>query len=429
MFDGVPSQTASPPPSPRPNGGTEFLDLEGKSATDGGKLVAGGKLREKVESYGSQTPRTRKQIVAGNVQCFSLCFSYFLIGWNSGSTGPLLPRIQSAYGVSYVVGSLIFILSCVGYLCGAFMNVWITDKLGFGKSVGPPFAWFIFFNVVNGIGIALQDSHGNGFVGSLTYSKATKRGIYHAAYGLGAFASPFVATQFSHMNRWSFHYFTSLGLAVCNTFMQAIVFRFRDHSTCLLEGGENVHALAEGKDTGKLKQIISHKAVHFLGFFVMIYYGVEVTIGRWIVTYIIDERHGGPNSGYISSGFFGGLTLGRVILLPINKWLGEHRVFYIYALLSLGLELVIWFVPSLVGSVITVSVIGLLFGPIYPISMNRAARILPPWILTGAMGWIGGFGTCGSALVPFITGAIAQEYGIKSLHPVYALFLLWRSVA
>jgi len=26
----------------------------------------------------------------------------------------------------------------------------------------------------------------------------------------------------------------------------------------------------------------------------------------WIVTYVIQVRHGGPSSGYISSGFFGG---------------------------------------------------------------------------------------------------------------------------
>ncbi|KAJ3505620.1 hypothetical protein NMY22_g17519 [Coprinellus aureogranulatus] len=54
----------------------------------------------------------------------------------------------------------------------------------------------------------------------------------------------------------------------------------------------------------------------------------------------------------------------------------------------------------------------------YPIAMNRASHILPPWILTGAIGWIGGFGQAGSALIPFMTGAIAENHGIKSLHPL-----------
>lgn len=59
------------------------------------------------------------------------------------------------------------------------------------------------------------------------------------------------------------------------------------------------------------------------------------TIG-WIVTYMIHVRHGGPSSGYISTGFFGGkhaiinvnksnsnrtrgLTVGRVAFLWVNK--------------------------------------------------------------------------------------------------------------
>ena len=103
MVDGVSSQTASPPSPPQPKGGTEFLDLEGKSAAGDGKLVADSESPEKVESSGPQTPapRTRTQIVAGNVQYFVLCFSFFLLGWHDGSIGPLLPRIQSVYGVRH----------------------------------------------------------------------------------------------------------------------------------------------------------------------------------------------------------------------------------------------------------------------------------------------------------------------------------------
>ena len=70
-----------------------------------------------------------------------------------------------------------------------------------------------------------------------------------------------------------------------------------------------------------------------------------MTIGGWIVTYVIDVRHGGPSAGYISSGFFGGtfqftfflkitkaslsillpgLTFGRVALLWVNKLVNSH---------------------------------------------------------------------------------------------------------
>jgi len=82
------------------------------------------------------------------------------------------------------------------------------------------------------------------------------------------------------------------------------------------------------------------------------------------------------------------------------------------------LEFVIWFVPSLVGNAIAVSIVGVLLGPMYPIVMNQTSRILPRWILTGSIGWIAGFGQAGSAVFPFITGAIAERHGIKTLQPL-----------
>jgi hypothetical protein len=48
------------------------------------------------------------------------------------------------------------------------------------------------------------------------------------------------------------------------------------------------------------------KSVHILSIFALVYIGVEITIGGWIVTYVIEERGGGHDAGYISSGFFGG---------------------------------------------------------------------------------------------------------------------------
>jgi len=78
----------------------------------------------------------------------------------------------------------------------------------------------------------------------------------------------------------------------------------------------------------------------------------------------------------------------------------------------------VWLVPSLIGGAVAVSFVGLLLGPMYPIAMIHAGRILPAWLLTSAVGWISGFGQAGSAALPFMTGAISQKYGIKSLQPL-----------
>ncbi|KAF7360331.1 MFS domain-containing protein [Mycena venus] len=218
------------------------------------------------------------------------------------------------------------------------------------------------------------------------------------------------------MQHWSFHYLISLALALLNVVILSLTFRFRSQDECLLLIGE-VPAETSASDRSKFWQIFSLKSVHILAFFTLLYVGVEVTIGGWITTYIIDARGGGPSSGYISSGFFGGMVVGRLTLLWLNQRVGEQRVMYLYALLTIGLELVVWFVPSLVGDAVAVSFIGVLLGPMYPIIMNQAGRIVPRWLLSGSIGWIAGFGHTGSAILPFISGAIASKTGIKTLQP------------
>ena len=70
---------------------------------------------------------------------------------------------------------------------------------------------------------------------------------------------------------------------------------------------------------GKYGEIMRLKVVHLMALFIFVYVGVEVTIGGWMVTFVIQRRGGGESSGYVSSGFFGGLTVGRVALIWINR--------------------------------------------------------------------------------------------------------------
>lgn len=63
--------------------------------------------------------------------------------------------------------------------------------------------------------------------------------------------------------------------------------------------------------------------------------------------------------------------------------IGERRVLFIYSVLAIGLQLIVWLVPSLIGGGIAISIIGILLGPMYPIAMNHTVRIIPGWLLTG----------------------------------------------
>ncbi|ETW78486.1 hypothetical protein HETIRDRAFT_460334 [Heterobasidion irregulare TC 32-1] len=386
-----------------------------------------------VEDKSVSLPASKGVRLRANIQLVALCFSVFLLGWNDGPTGPLLPRFQSFYHVNYTVVSLIFISNCIGFIIGSVSNIFLTERLGFGKVIvlgsvaqlvgyciqapAPPFPGFVIAYTINGFGLSLQDAQANGFVVSYKDNAEVKMGILQATYGFGALVSPFVANHFAHVEHWSYMYLTSIGVAFLNTILLVSVFRFKTQDECLAQVGQATGETGTSEDSA-YSQIFKLKAVHLLAFFILVYVGVEVTIGGWIVTFIIKAREGGTSSGYISSGFFGGLMFGRVALIWVNKKVGERRIIFIYILLSIALELVIWLIPSLVGDAVAISLIGVLLGPIYPIVMNESGRMLPPWLLTGSIGWIAGFGQAGSAILPFMTGAIANKAGIQSLQPL-----------
>ncbi|KAG9086155.1 hypothetical protein FS749_003877 [Ceratobasidium sp. UAMH 11750] len=163
-----------------------------------------------------------------------------------------------------------------------------------------PFPVMCIAYAINGFGIALQDAQANGFVAALPNNASAKMGLLHAAYGAGAFVAPLVATQFAQLPRWSFHYLTSLGLAIINAISLLVVFRLRSQDEILGISSTHTDTNASANEQNKYKQIFSSRAVQLMAFFVWVYVGTEVTIGGWIVTFVIEERGGGPSAGYIS---------------------------------------------------------------------------------------------------------------------------------
>ncbi|KAJ3742478.1 MFS general substrate transporter [Lentinula detonsa] len=332
------------------------------------------------------------------VQFAALCWCFILEGWNDGSIGPLLPVIQAYYSVGFAVVSLLFVVNCCVMVLGSLFQL-STYAI---QSPAPPFPALVLSFFLAGLGSDVN-AQANGFVGSLKKNKHAKLMMLHASYGLGAFCSPLLATHFSQTRHWSFHYIISCGIAVSNTAVLCVVFRFKRQEDLLRQIGQepNEELPSNALPSHNLyRQIFNIQAVHFLAIFAFIYVGVEVTIGGWIVTFIIRERDGGPSAGYISSGFFGGLTIGRLALMYVNKKVGEQKVVFIY-----------------------VSFIGALLGPLFPILVGLGARILPPYLFTGGMGWITGVGTAGSAALPFVTGMLASKYGIKSLQPFLVVMM------
>lgn len=80
--------------------------------------------------------------------------------------------------------------------------------------------------------------------------------------------------------------------------------------------------------------------------------------------YLVNVRHVKlSEAGYIPTAFYGGTTLGRLLLPEPTYRFGEKKMLILYSILCCALQVVFWRVDNLVSSAIVVTGMGFLLGP------------------------------------------------------------------
>ncbi|GAB1526101.1 hypothetical protein RhiTH_009267 [Rhizoctonia solani] len=292
------------------------MSVFGPSGNTNEEFPDGGSISESKDS-------SRKEWAA--VIACGMCL--FLSGWNDGSVGPLIPTIQKHYDLTFTVVSVLFVSGCLGFMLSGILNVYLSDRLGFGRGVcqavsyailvpALPFPVAAIAFLINEFGIGLQDAQANGFVSALRNNPSAKLGIIHSLYGAGAFISPFVATQFANKPYWSYLYAVPLVIASFNLVLMFTTFGFHTQEE-LLGPIQPPEPTESGSNQRKYKQVFGSWTVNMMAVFCLLYVGAENTMGGWIVTvntmtrqvvkiidaliqFAVEERGGGSSAGYIS---------------------------------------------------------------------------------------------------------------------------------
>ncbi|KAK9470795.1 major facilitator superfamily domain-containing protein [Dipodascopsis tothii] len=411
----------------------------------------------------------------------------FSIGLNDGAPGALLPYMESYYGISYAIVSLIWLGNTLGFITVAAFSHNIYCNLGRASmiSIGalfiigmyflvifaPPFPAIIAGFYLGGIGLAMMLAQINVFLSYLKNSEVMF-GIVHGSYGVGATISPIIATlMVSGGVRWSLYYLIPLGMYVVNVVFLSWSYMGSDRDLGMQEqvrdnrfrrqiadrlnrsmpgttvpspnqrvssdeesdsgireaAAAAVAALSEQQkqaqiDDSKLayREVLRDRTSWLTAFFIFFYQGCEVSIGGWIVSFMIDSRGGSPAAvGYVASGFWGGVTVGRFVLNQVipRVTTAQRAVFFLLSAVA-SFELMTWLIPNVIGGAVAVSLAGVFIGPIYPCVMTTTSVLLPRRIQAISLTIITAFGSCGGALWPFVIGLLAQAKGTWVLHPM-----------
>lgn len=297
-------------------------------------------------------------------------------------------------------------------------------------AVHPPYPVVVVILAFVGIGNGLLDAAWNAWIGTLDHTNQLL-GLLHGCYGLGATIGPLIATSMvtkAHLSWWNFYYIMigviAFELCGCTwAFWAETGLKYRDDNS-------NANSDEKGKTRLSLKQ----KVTWICSGFLLAYVGTEVSLGGWIVTFMIRVRHGQPfASGMTATGFWLGLTAGRVTLGFVTPLIGERLAVSIYILCSLGLELLFWLVPQFIVSAVAISLVGFFIGPMFPSAVIMATKLLPQDLHVAAIGFAAALGGGGAAVLPFAVGAIANARGVQTLQPIVlallaVLLAIWLSL-
>lgn len=355
--------------------------------------------------------------------------------------------------------SLIFVGQAIGFITGAGFIDPLRERLGRGRTLAlaqlfmvggyvtiactAPFPAIVFAFFLIGLGMTINLALGNIFCGSLQ-NGTTALGAMHGSYGIGGIIGPLIANAFVsalHMV-WSRYYLLTLGLSVLNGFFALWSYWHfeREHADTTTglsaplrsTGGpppissssspSAAAAAAAAAASSKLRTManaFTSRVVLLGALFIFAYQGAEVSISGWVISFLEETRNGDPSRvGYVTSGFWAGITLGRFILsLPAHR-IGEKVFVYGLVVGAAVFELLVWLVPNIVGDAFAVAIVGLLLGPVYPCAAAIFMRTMSRSEKLSGLGVISAFGSSGGAAAPFTTGLLAQAVGTFVLHPI-----------
>jgi len=405
----------------------------------------------------SQPPRNRWRVLAVSGQ---------YVGWglNDAAAGALMPSLERSYGVGYAAASLVFVAQAAGFVVAACGVDALLRRLGRARvqvlvealmvaayavvAAGVPFAVVVgaFFGV--GLSMATSLALNNVFCANLAQGVVVL-GAAHGCYGVGGVLAPIIATSLvSRGVPWHRYYFITLVIRViCLVSVGWAFWGYENEApTRLAEALERTASRRTATEAGEaskfrlLKKALKSKITIIGALFIFSYQGAEVAISGWVISYLIEYRHGDPSHvGYVTSGFWvsdpivmpekskpinvnnkvqGGITAGRFILSHFAHRTGERLFVYVLGSGAIAFQLLVWFVPNVIGDAVAVSILGVLLGPIYPCATTVFARLLPNNIQMSAIGFISSAGSTGGAVGPFLIGLLAQTSGTYVLHPV-----------
>ncbi len=379
---------------------------------------------------------------------------FILIGVSGGVAGVLLPAQIDDYGLDKATIGITFFTFSAGFLLAGSTSGALVHRFGIRTAllvgggayvlaglytaVRPPFAALVAVQIVAGYGSGILESVLNTYLSGLP-GATTLLNRLHAFFGVGALVAPLLATWMLGFVPWTAVWLVLalVCLPLLAGFQLTIRAPARPPAGSPPGAASPAPAAADGPLRGGLLAASRQPAVLLGGVFLAVYVGLEISVGNWGFTFLIDG-HGQDAllAGYTVSGYWLGLTLGRFLISPVALRFGLTETGMTFACLA-GVTVsatLTWVLPGAAMASVSFVLLGFCLGPIFPTTMAVAPRLTESRLVPTAIGVLNGVSVVGGAVFPWLAGAIAESAGVWTLPPfaltlALALIVIWWLVA
>jgi FHS family Na+ dependent glucose MFS transporter 1 len=360
-------------------------------------------------------------------QTFAYFIAFVALGLAMASLGPTLSALGEQSGTSLEGISYLFTARSFGFLLGSLFIGNFYDRMN-GHAVMaatiiamaamlalmpilPTLALLLAVMVALGIAEGALGVGGNALLVWVHQSRVPPfMNALHFFYGVGTLISPLIiAVTLSVNNSTVAAYFV---LAIIILPAAALLFG--------LPSPKNQQASDEQSDADK----INYKLVALIALLLCLYIGAEVSYGSWIYNYVLKMNLGDDKmAAYLTSIFWGSLTAGRLIGVPVAARLRPRTILLIDLIgcfISIGVALA-WS-TSLLAITLASIMIGLSMASIYPTALTFAERRMK---ITGQVtGFLIVGGSTGGMIVPLLIGQMFESVGPRVMMFVVLIDLI-----
>ncbi|MFC4532542.1 MFS transporter [Sphaerisporangium dianthi] len=407
----------------------------------------------------------RASVVLANV-------AFVLVGVSAGVGGVLLPSQIADYRVDNATIGITFFTFSAGFMLAGITAGALIQRLGIRMALAvgcgayvlaalytatrPPFLALVAVQVVAGYGTGVLEAALNTYLTRLP-NATTLLNRLHAFFGVGALLGPLMAAWILTLAPWPAVWLALALLALplaagfLTIYPRDDVPAPRDtaHRGRTPQDGTSSdqpsHAAAdsaaahgpEPAGRGLLASALRSPAVLLASLLLAVYVGLELGVGNWGFTYLVEEQ-AQPSliAGYVISGYWLGLTLGRFLVSPAAARVGLGAAGMVYACLAgvTATAVLTWLAPVPAVAAAGFVLLGFFLGPIFPTVMAMVPRLTSARLVPTVIGVTNGVSLIGGAVFPWLAGTLAQGVGMWTLM-LFAVILgllqlvMWRSVA